>query len=194
MRSLFRLGIPRRHASIFDDAHLGADGEGLDCHESQMPRHLPACICTGSGRVERQRRVERSRRVLQPSNRERKRVQRGRQCTGKTGGNRWSECVISAVSRTASGSRLICSRHRSILERPRAHGGCMRGPHYHTLHSCVPPGWSAGGDAFRCLCRPAEIRPVQPDREAPHVVNSPSAASSFLRLILMIRRSRCASM
>ena len=113
------------------------------------------------------------------------------------GQNRWQQmervCDQCGVSRTASGSRLICSRHRSILERPRAHGGCMRGPHYHTLHSCVPPGWSAGGDAFRCLCRPAEIRPVQPDRDVPHVVNSPSAASSFLRLILMIRRSRCAS-
>ena len=106
-----------RHASIFDDAHLGADGEGLDCHESQMPRHLPACICTGSGRVER------SRRVLQPSNRERKRVQRGRQCRGKTGGNRWSECVISvacqarqaaAVSSAAANARFWRGRARTV--------------------------------------------------------------------------------
>ena len=115
--TLVHVGIPRRHASIFDDAHLGADGEGLDCHESQMPRHLPACICTGSGRVER------SRRVLQPSNRERKRVQRGRQCRGKTGGNRWSECVISvacharqaaAVSSAAANARFWRGRARTV--------------------------------------------------------------------------------
>ena len=88
-------------------------------------RLLPACICAGSGRVEQQRRVERSRRVLQAGNARVKPV--------ATDGASVRPVCVACHARQA-GSRLICSRHRSTLKRPRAHGGCERGAHYHTLH------------------------------------------------------------